>query len=208
MSTPASPTHAEAARAIVAAFALPEPLAARILGGAVDGKVGAELAEDVAREVVAVAGRVFGADDPAAVARVAAAAGPLEAAAFAREMRALADRARLAAILANLDELRAAGSGQPAPKTAVGTKGLVPAALSLLIVVGFFGGFIALVFGPSSGMTPEQWAVVNLFAGAMILAFADVRGRWIGSAAGAHGKEPAAAAHPETSPVMAAPSKS
>lgn len=83
------------------------PLAARLIGNAIDGKAGAEVAEQVTRQVGAVAQRVFGTEDPQAVG-AAIQADPAKASEFAREMNQLATQVQLATLQTDLENVKSA----------------------------------------------------------------------------------------------------
>ena len=70
------------------------------------------------------------------------------------------------------------------------TRSIWPGVMSALAVGGFFGGFFCLLFyGIPSTSDEMTKTVINMFAGAMIAAFADARSFWLGSSAGSQNKD-------------------
>jgi soluble lytic murein transglycosylase-like protein len=163
------------------------PLAARLIGNAVDGKAGAKVAEEVATQVGAVAARVLGTDDPLAAA-TALQADPAKAAEFAREMNQLATQVQLATLQGDLDNVRSARGALTAESWWVSS---APGLLSVIITVGFFGTLLALITGAVSFDARNQTLreVLALLLGALTLAFGDVRNFWLGSSAGSKKKD-------------------
>jgi soluble lytic murein transglycosylase-like protein len=167
------------------------PLAARLIGNAVDGKAGAKVAEEVATQVGAVATRVLGTSDPLAAA-AALQADPAKAAEFVREMNQLATQVQLATLQSDLENVRSA-------RTALGSDSwwvsAAPGLLSVIITVGFFGTLLALVTNAVNFDARNQTLreILALLLGALTLAFGDVRNFWLGSSAGSKKKDEALA---------------
>ena len=70
------------------------------------------------------------------------------------------------------------------------TRSLWPGVMSAMSVGGFFGGFFCLLFYGIPQNTDEMVkTIINMFAGAMISAYADARSFWLGSSAGSQNKD-------------------
>lgn len=186
--------------ALIPIIAQLAPLAARLIGNAIDGKAGAEVGEQVAREVTGVATRVFGTSDAAQV-QAAVAAEPSKAMEFKAEMERLATQAQLAGLSADLDNVKSARASLASGAWWVSA---MPPALSILITLGFFltlGLLIAGYFPPSEIRNPDGSITTNnvvrellaILLGALTLAFGDVRNFWLGSSAGSKKKDEALA---------------
>lgn len=187
--------------ALIPLIAQLAPLAARVIGNAIDGKAGAEVGEQVAREVTGVATRVFGTADPKQV-ESAIAADPAKALEFKLEMERLATQAQLATLAADLDNVKSARAGLASDRWWVSA---MPPALSVLITLGFFfvlGLLIAGYFPPTEIRNAQGEIVATnnvvrellaLLLGALTLAFGDVRNFWLGSSAGSKKKDEALA---------------
>lgn len=186
--------------ALIPIIAQLAPLAARLIGNAIDGKAGAEVGEQVAREVTGAATRVFGTSDATQV-QAAVAADPGKALEFKAEMERLATQAQLAGLSAELENVKSA-------RTALGSDtwwvSAMPPALSILITLGFFltlGLLIAGFFPPTEIRNADGTTTTNnvvreilaLLLGALTLAFGDVRNFWLGSSAGSKKKDEALA---------------
>ncbi len=168
------------------------PLAARLIGNAVDGRAGAEMGETIAREVTGVATRVFGTTDAAQV-QALIAADPAKAAQFKLEVERLATQAQLANLSADLENVT---SARAALTSESGLVRNAPGILSVIITVGFFGTLLSLVLGWGAGLQGESQTVREVLAlllGALTLAFGDVRNFWLGSSAGSKKKDEALA---------------
>lgn len=186
--------------ALIPIIASLAPLAARIIGNAIDGKAGADVGEQVAREVTGVAARIFGTADEKQV-QAAVAADPNKAAEFKLEMERLATQAQLAGLSADLENVKNSRASLESEKWWVSA---MPPALSVFITLGFFvtlGLLIAGYFPPtevrnSDGSTTQNNVVREVLAlllGALTLAFGDVRNFWLGSSASSKKKDEALA---------------
>jgi soluble lytic murein transglycosylase-like protein len=168
------------------------PLAARLIGNAVDGKAGAEVGETIAREVTGAATRVFGTADAGQV-QAAIAADPNKAAEFKLEMEKLATQAQLANLSADLENVKSARAALSSDSWLVRN---APGILSVIITIGFFGTLLSLILGWGAGLQSANQTVREVLAlllGALTLAFGDVRNFWLGSSAGSKKKDEALA---------------
>ncbi|MBK1657772.1 lytic transglycosylase domain-containing protein [Paracraurococcus ruber] len=186
--------------ALIPIIAQLAPLAARVIGNAIDGKAGAEVGEQVAREVAGVATRVFGTTDATQV-QAAVTADPNKAMEFKAEMERLATQAQLANLSADLENVKSARASLGSDRWWVSA---MPPALSIIITLGFFltlgllvaGYFPATEIRNADGTTTQNNVVRELLAlllGALTLAFGDVRNFWLGSSAGSKKKDEALA---------------
>lgn len=167
------------------------PLAARLIGNAIDGKAGAAVGEQVAREVAGVAQRIFGTSEPAEL-EAALRADPAKALEFKLEMERLATQAQLATLSADLENVQGA---RGALQSGAWWVSAAPGLLSVIITAGFFGTLLLLVFN-GLPQRSDQGALRELLAlllGALTLAFGDVRNFWLGSSAGSKKKDEALA---------------
>jgi soluble lytic murein transglycosylase-like protein len=168
------------------------PLAARLIGNAVDGRAGAEMGETIAREVTGVATRVFGTADAAQI-QALIATDPAKASQFKLEVERLATQAQLANLSADLENVTSARAALSSDSAMVRN---APGILSVIITVGFFGTLLSLVLGWGAGLQGESQTVREVLAlllGALTLAFGDVRNFWLGSSAGSKKKDEALA---------------
>jgi hypothetical protein len=174
--------------ALIPVIAQLAPLAARLIGNAIDGKAGAAVGEEVAKQVTGVAERVFGTSERSQV-EAAIRADPAKGLEFKLEMERLATQAQLAGLSADLENVNSARSAL------LSENGLVRAApliLSVIITIGFFGTLLSLVFGWGKGLAGDNGTVREVLAillGALTLAFGDVRNFWLGSSAGSKKKD-------------------
>lgn len=179
--------------ALIPIIAQLAPLAARLIGNAIDGKAGAAVGEEVAKQVTGVAERVFGTSDPAQV-DAAIKADPNKALEFKAEMERLATQAQLATLSADIENVRDARAALSSESALV--RG-APVILSIIITVGFFGTLLSLIFGWGAGLSGGNNQTVRevlaILLGALTLAFGDVRNFWLGSSAGSKKKDEALA---------------
>jgi soluble lytic murein transglycosylase-like protein len=179
--------------ALIPIIAQLAPLAARLIGNAIDGKSGAEVGEQVAREVTGVATRVFGTSDATQV-QATVAADPSKALEFKAEMERLATQVQLAGISADLENVQSARASLASGAWWISA---MPSALSIIITIGFFGTLLSLILGWGAGLSTTQNQTVRevlaLLLGALTLAFGDVRNFWLGSSAGSKKKDEALA---------------
>jgi soluble lytic murein transglycosylase-like protein len=178
--------------ALIPIIAQLAPLAARVIGNALDGKSGADLGEKVAQEVTGAATRIFGTTDEKRIEAVLA-ADPNKMLEFKAEMERLATQAQLAGVAADLENVKSARAALSADSAWVRN---APVVLSVIITLGFFGTLLSLVFGLGKGLSGENPIMRELLAlllGALTLAFGDVRNFWLGSSAGSKRKDEALA---------------
>jgi soluble lytic murein transglycosylase-like protein len=178
--------------ALIPIIAQLAPLAARVIGNAIDGKSGAELGEKVAQEVTGAATRIFGTTDEKRI-EAALATDPNKLLEFKAEMERLATQAQLAGVAADLENVKSARTALSADSAWVRN---APVVLSIIITLGFFGTLLSLVFGLGKGLNGEHPIMRELLAlllGALTLAFGDVRNFWLGSSAGSKRKDEALA---------------
>ena len=178
--------------ALIPIIAQLAPLAARVIGNALNGKSGAELGEKVAAEVSGAATRIFGTTDETRI-QAAIAADPNKMLEFKAEMERLATQAQLAGVAADLENVKSARASLTSDSAWVRN---APVVLSIIITLGFFGTLLSLVFGLGAGLTGENPIMRELLAlllGALTLAFGDVRNFWLGSSAGSKRKDEALA---------------
>lgn len=175
--------------ALIPIIAQVAPLAARLLGNAIDGKAGAAVGEQVAREVTGVAERVFGTSEPREL-EAAIRADPAKALEFKIEMERLATQAQLATLSADLENVKDARGTLQSASWWVSA---APVVLSIIITVGFFGTLVMLVFVGLPDRSETLREILALLLGALTLAFGDVRNFWLGSSAGSKKKDEALA---------------
>jgi soluble lytic murein transglycosylase-like protein len=174
--------------ALIPVIAQLAPLAARLIGNAIDGKAGAAVGEEVAKQVTGVAERVFGTSDPVQV-DAAIKADPNKALEFKAEMERLATQAQLATVAADLENVKSARAALSSDNWLVRN---APGILSIIITVGFFGTLLSLILGWGEGLRGNNQTVREVLAillGALTLAFGDVRNFWLGSSAGSKKKD-------------------
>jgi soluble lytic murein transglycosylase-like protein len=180
--------------ALIPIIAQVAPLAARLLGNAIDGKAGAAVGEQLAREVAGVAERVLGTSEPREV-EAALRADPAKALEFRLEMERLATQAQLATLSADLENVKDARgvlhSGSWWVRAA-------PGLLSVIITLGFFGTLVMLVFVGLPQTSDTLREILALLLGALTLAFGDVRNFWLGSSAGSKRKDEELAAQAQS----------
>ena len=70
------------------------------------------------------------------------------------------------------------------------TRSLWPGVMSFMATVGFFGGFVSLILWGLPPNTDEfVKSIINMFAGAMIAAYANSQNFWLGSTNGSQSKD-------------------
>lgn len=179
--------------ALIPIIAQLAPLAARLIGNAIDGKAGAAVGEEVAQQVTSVAERVFGTSEAGQV-QAAIKADPGKALEFKAEMEQLATQAQLATLASDLDNVKSARAALSSDSWLVRN---APGILSVIITIGFFGTLLSLILGWGAGLQGSNQTVREVLAillGALTLAFGDVRNFWLGSSAGSKKKDEALAA--------------
>lgn len=96
---------------------------------------------------------------------------------------ALAEQ-KLKAVELLIDDVQNARSMQ------IQTRSLWPGVMSFMSTMGFFGGFVALILW---GLPPNTddfvKSIINMFAGAMIAAYANSQNFWLGSTNGSQAKD-------------------
>ena len=78
---------------------------------------------------------------------------------------------------------------QNARSMQVATKSFMPGFMSIMSVIGFFGGFLSLLWWGLPNVDEMTKTIINMFAGAMITAYADSRNFWLGSTNGSQNKD-------------------
>lgn len=150
----------------------------------------------------AVAGAVrtiTGTEDPAAAA-AALAADPAKAADLRVALAKIAADAEAAQRQADLDEMRAAMADVADARKATVTLAASGSKIawgapvvSVVVVVGFFAAFGAMMFAPSPA-DPGKAAMLNILVGSLASGWTAVIGFWIGSSAGSAAKNETIAA--------------